>query len=133
MSDSSITPPLSQGWGYGIIVGVGLAFAAAMMGVTHLLRKYAHEDNSNFETYSTAGRSVGIGLTATAVISSWAWSTALLSSSTVTYTYGVGGAYWFAAGCIVQICLFALLAIQSKLKTPHAHTCLLYTSPSPRD
>ena len=124
MSDSSITPPLSQGWGYGIIVGVGLAFAAAMMGVTYLLRKYAHEDNSNFETYSTAGRSVGIGLTATAVISSWAWSTALLSSSTVTYTYGVGGAYWFAAGCIVQICLFALLAIQSKLKTPHAHTIL---------
>ncbi|WFD36643.1 hypothetical protein MCUN1_003530 [Malassezia cuniculi] len=124
MSESSIVPPLSQGWGYGVIIGIGMAFAVVMMGVTHLLRKYAHEDNNSFETYSTAGRSVGVGLTATAVISSWAWSTALLSSSTVTYSYGVGGAYWFGAGCIVQICLFALLAIQSKLKTPHAHTIL---------
>lgn len=124
MAQDTIDPPLSQGWGYGVIIGIGIAFAIAMMGITHLLRKYSREDNSNFETYSTAGRSVGVGLTATAVISSWAWSTALLSSSTVTYSYGVGGAFWFGAGCIVQICLFALLAIQSKLKTPHAHTIL---------
>ena len=124
MAETSITPPLSQGWGYGVVVGIGILFAIIMFGITHLLRRYAHEDSSNFETYSTAGRSVGVGLTATAVVSSWAWSTALLSSSTVTYTYGVSGAYWFGAGCIVQICLFALLAIQSKLKTPHAHTIL---------
>ena len=124
MAQDTIDPPLLQGWGYGVIIGIGIAFAIAMMGITHLLRKYSREDNSNFETYSTAGRSVGVGLTATAVISSWAWSTALLSSSTVTYSYGVGGAFWFGAGCIVQICLFALLAIQSKLKTPHAHTIL---------
>lgn len=57
-------------------------------------------------------------------MSSWAWSTALLSSSVVTYNYGVGGAYWFAAGCLVQISGFAVLAIQSKLKAPHAHTSL---------
>ncbi|WFD25040.1 hypothetical protein MNAN1_000002 [Malassezia nana] len=124
MTQDTIDPPLSQGWGYGVIIGIGIAFAAVMMGITFLLRKYSHEDNANFETYSTAGRSVKVGLTATAVISSWAWSTALLSSGTVTYSYGIGGAFWFGAGCIVQICTFALLAIQSKLKTPHAHTIL---------
>lgn len=124
MAQDSIVPPLSQGWGYGVIIGIGIAFAVSMMGITFLLRKYNHEDNSNFETYSTAGRSVGVGLTATAVISSWAWSTALLSSGTITYSYGIGGAFWFGAGCIVQICTFALLAIQSKLKTPRAHTIL---------
>ena len=123
-SSDTIVPPLSQGWGYGVILGIGIAFAVAMMGITHLLRKYGHEDNSSFETYTTAGRSVGVGLTATAVISSWAWSTALLSSGVVTYSYGVGGAYWFGAGCVVQICVFSLIAIQSKLKTPHAHTAL---------
>jgi len=124
MATDTIIPPLSQGWGYGVIIGIGIAFAVAMMAITYLLRKYSHEDNSNFETYSTAGRSVGVGLTATAVISSWAWSTALLSSGTITYSYGIGGAFWFGAGCIVQICTFSLLAIQSKLKTPNAHTIL---------
>ena len=92
MSSDSITPPLSQGWGYGVAVGLGIVFALAMMLVTHLLFKYNHENNENFETYSTAGRSVGVGLTAVAVISSWAWSTALLSSSVMTYSYGVSGA-----------------------------------------
>jgi len=124
MSGQTVQPPLSQGWGYGVIFGIGFAFAFAMMWITHLLRKYSHENNSNFETYSTAGRSIGVGLTATAVISSWAWSTALLSSSTMAYKYGVAGAYWYGAGCIVQICSFSILAIQSKLKTPHAHTIL---------
>lgn len=33
----------------------------------------------------TANRSVGTGLTITAVISSWAWSTALLSSAVFGY------------------------------------------------
>ena len=124
MSSESITPPLSQGWGYGVAVGLGIVFALAMMLVTHLLFKYNHENNENFETYSTAGRSVGVGLTAVAVISSWAWSTALLSSSVMTYSYGVSGAYWFGAGCVVQICTFSVMAIQSKIKTPHAHTIL---------
>ncbi|KAK0530538.1 hypothetical protein OC834_003279 [Tilletia horrida] len=125
MDPSQAVPAaLSQGWGYGVTVGFGFAFALGMIGVTHLLKKYNGEDNSEFEYYATAGRNVGTGLTATAVISSWGWSTALLSSSVVCYNYGLAGAFWFAAGCLVQICMFAVLAIQSKLKTPHAHTVL---------
>ncbi|PWN41080.1 hypothetical protein IE81DRAFT_187245 [Ceraceosorus guamensis] len=119
-----ITPPISQGWAYGILLGVGLAFAVGMYFITRLLKKYNGEDNSKFETYATAGRTIGLGLTATAVVSSWAWSTALLSSSVVMYTYGVQGSFMFAAGCLVQISFFALLAIQSKRRTPHAHTML---------
>ncbi|KAE8211314.1 hypothetical protein CF327_g4914 [Tilletia walkeri] len=125
MDPSQAVPAaLSQGWGYGVTLGFGIAFAIGMMGITHLLKKFNGENNSQFEYYATAGRNVGTGLTATAVISSWAWSTALLSSSVVAYNYGVGGSWWFAGGCLVQICLFAVLAIQSKLKTPHAHTIL---------
>ncbi|SNX88022.1 probable DUR3 - Urea permease [Melanopsichium pennsylvanicum] len=124
MAADSIPPPLSQGVGYGVVLGFGLAFAALMFYITQLLFKFNKEDPSHFETYSTAGRKIGTGLTATAVFSSWAWSTALLSSSLVTFSYGIAGAWWFAAGCLVQISAFALLAIQSKLKTPHAHTVL---------
>ncbi|KAK0566717.1 hypothetical protein OC861_003077 [Tilletia horrida] len=125
MDPSQAVPaPLSQGVGYGVVLGFGFAFAIGMFGVTHLLKKFNGEDNAQFEYYATAGRNVGTGLTATAVISSWGWSTALLSSSVVCYNYGVSGAWWFAGGCIVQITMFAVLAIQSKLKTPHAHTVL---------
>lgn len=123
-SADSIPPPLNQGWGYGVTLGFGFAFAGVMFWITRLLWRFNGENNGHFETYATAGRKIGIGLTATAVFSSWAWSTALLSSSLVTFSYGLCGAYWFAAGCLVQICSFALLAIQSKLKTPHAHTIL---------
>ncbi|CAO1614854.1 unnamed protein product [Parajaminaea phylloscopi] len=123
-TDPSVAPPLGQGVGYGIVVGAGFAFAIGMFFITSLLKRYTGEDNRHFETYATAGRSVGTGLTAVAVISSWAWSTALLSSSVVTYSYGIAGAYWFAAGCLVQISGFAVLAIRSKLIVPHAHTSL---------
>lgn len=124
-----------------------------MIYVTYLLKKFNNENNRHFETFATAGRRIGTGLTATAgkstqvlstsfsharsdptflsfnfssstVIASWSWPTAVLSSSVVTWNYGVGGAFWFASGCLVQISFFALLAIQSKLKTPHAHTIL---------
>ncbi|SPO31781.1 probable DUR3 - Urea permease [Ustilago trichophora] len=124
MAADSIPPPLSQGVGYGIVLGFGLAFALVMLYITRLLYRFNGEDASHFETYSTAGRNIGTGLTATAVFSSWAWSTALLSSCLVSFLYGSAGAFWFAAGCLVQISAFSLLAIQSKLKTPHAHTIL---------
>jgi Na+/proline symporter len=94
----SIPAPLSQGWGYGVVVGFGLAFAMGMMGITQALKTSTGENNRHFETFAVAGRKVGIGLTATAVVSSWAWSTALLSSTTIVYNYGVAGSYWFAAG-----------------------------------
>ena len=58
------------------------------------------------------------------MLSSWLWSTAVLSSTVVTYNYGIAGSFWFGAGCVIQITFFAVLAIQSKLKTPHAHTIL---------
>ncbi|UZJ52286.1 hypothetical protein CBS101457_001606 [Exobasidium rhododendri] len=123
-ASQSIPAPLSQGWGYGVVVGFGLVFAVAMIFITRALRQSTGEDNSHFETFATAGRKVGTGLTATAVISSWAWSTALLSSTAITYNYGLAGSYFFSAGCIVQICFFSLIAIQSKRRVPHAHTVL---------
>lgn len=65
-SNDTVPPPLSQGVGYGIVLGVGLAFAVGMTAITHLLKKFTGENNSQFETYSTAGRKIGTGLTATA-------------------------------------------------------------------
>jgi hypothetical protein len=62
-----------------------------------------------------AKRSLGTGLTAAGVTSSWTWSTTLLSSVTVAYEYGVAGSFFYAACNSTQIMVFSNLAIVSLL------------------
>lgn len=116
-------PPLSQGAGYGVILGLGFAFALVMIGMTFSLRRYQKEVVTS-EEFTTAGRSVGKGLIASAVVSSWTWVATLMQSSAKTYSVGISGAYWYAAGATVQVILFATLAIELKKKAPGAHTYL---------
>ncbi|KAL5339111.1 Sodium:solute symporter family-domain-containing protein [Aspergillus crustosus] len=117
------TAPLSQGFGYGIIVGLGFAFALVMIFITWALKRYQHEVITS-EMFSTAGRSVKSGLVASAVVSSWTWAATLLQSSAVAYQYGTSGPFFYASGATVQIILFATLAIELKRRAPNAHTFL---------
>jgi hypothetical protein len=83
----AIAPPLNQGWGYGIVLGLGALFALGMVStasdiarknrltfeqvlVTWILKRYNHEVQTS-EMFSTAGRTVKSGLVASAVVSSW--------------------------------------------------------------
>ncbi|KAK7206786.1 Sodium:solute symporter family-domain-containing protein [Myxozyma melibiosi] len=119
----AIDPPLPQGAGYGVVVGLGALFAFGMILTTYLLKRYQHE-NITSEEFSTAGRSVKTGLIASAVVSSWTWAATLLQSSAVAYKYGVSGPFWYASGATVQIILFATIAIELKKRAPEAHTFL---------
>ncbi|QSZ37623.1 hypothetical protein DSL72_008722 [Monilinia vaccinii-corymbosi] len=119
----SIAPPLSAGWGYGIVLGLGALFAFGMILVTWILKRYNHELQTS-EMFSTAGRTVKSGLVASAVVSSWTWAATLLQSSGVAYKYGVSGPFWYASGATVQILLFATIAIELKRRAPNAHTFL---------
>lgn len=119
----ALSPPLSQGVGYGVVLGLGFAFAFGMILTTWILRRYQNEVQTS-EMFSTAGRTVKSGLVASAVVSSWTWAATLLQSSGVAYRYGVSGPFWYASGATVQILLFATLAIELKRKSPHAHTFL---------
>jgi SSS family transporter len=119
----STTPPLSQGVGYGIVVGLGFAFSFGMILTTFVLKRYNYELQTS-EMFSTAGRTVKSGLVASAVVSSWTWAATLLQSSAVAYNYGVSGPFWYASGATVQIILFATIAIELKRRAPNAHTFL---------
>ncbi len=44
--------------------------------------------------YSTAGRMVKTGLTASVIVSQWTWAATLLQSSNVAWQYGVSGPFW---------------------------------------
>ncbi|KAJ9644814.1 hypothetical protein H2204_001276 [Knufia peltigerae] len=125
MAESTVVPPpLSQGTGYGVVVGLGAAFAIGMVLVTRSLKRTFGEDNETIETFMVANRSVGSGLTASAVISSWLFSTALLGAPYLTYWYGIALPVWWANGQSTMICAFGWLAIQAKRKVPNAHTLL---------
>ncbi|KAK4149788.1 Sodium:solute symporter family-domain-containing protein [Chaetomidium leptoderma] len=114
---------LGQGVGYGIVLGLGGAFALGMILVTFILRRYNRELQTS-EMFNTAGRTVKSGLVASAVVSSWTWAATLLQSTGVCYRYGISGPFWYASGATVQILLFATLAIELKRRAPNAHTYL---------
>jgi urea-proton symporter len=106
-----VAAALSQGFGYGIILGLGAAFgkqfyirgkddlpanndgvAIGMIFTTWALKRYNGELQTS-EAFSTAGRTVKSGLVAAAVVSSWTWAATLLQSSGVAYRYGVSGPF----------------------------------------
>ncbi|KAF9901247.1 hypothetical protein EC991_006375 [Linnemannia zychae] len=114
---------LSEGLGYGIVLGFGLVFAAVMTLITMIQKRFLGEKIDS-EEYMAAGRNVKTGLVASAVVSSWTWAATLLQSSSVAYKYGISGPFWYASGASVQVLLFSVLAIELKRKCPNAHTFL---------
>lgn len=115
---------LGQGAGYGILVGVGALFAVMIVGVTRLSHRYLNENENSTENFMVAGRKVGVGLTSSAVLSSWMWATVLIWSAQMVYSYGICAAYLYAASSSVQIAVLAVVAAESKKKIPNAHTSL---------
>ncbi|GAB7337578.1 hypothetical protein MBLNU457_g2888t1 [Dothideomycetes sp. NU457] len=123
MSSGSATA-LPQGAGYGVVVGVGFFFAFVMMGLSYLQNKYTRFSTKTSEEFNTASRSIKPGLIASGIVSAWTWAATLLQSSTVAYTYGVAGPFWYAAGATVQILMFSILACKTKMNAPRARTYL---------
>jgi hypothetical protein len=56
MSDVIVVAPLSQGAGYGVVIGLGALFALGMIGITTILRKRGNvEDAEEFTGKSFLG------------------------------------------------------------------------------
>ena len=114
---------LDESVGWFIVVGLGMVFAGIISAEIKIEEKYLGNMQSS-EGFNTAGRIIKTGLTAAAIVSAWTWAATLLQSSTVAYLYGVSGPFWYAAGAIIQVLLFGILAIELKRKAPNAHTFL---------
>lgn len=115
---------LSQGTGYGIIIGLGVLFAAVILIAVRIQRLYLMEDSGRSEMFMVANRSVGTGLTCSAVFSSWMWINETVFASVVCYQYGLAAPMWFGTGLSFQVALMAVLGVLTKLRVPHAHTSL---------
>jgi Na+/proline symporter len=60
------------GYGYGIVIGFGAFFSIFITGLWYVEKRYTGMKETS-EEFSTAGRSVKIGLLASSVVSAWTW------------------------------------------------------------
>ena len=107
--------------GYLLLIGVGVILSLSVILMVKAETKWLGTRKTS-EWFYTAGRTIKTGLIASSIVSAWTWAATLLQSSTVTYEFGLGGAFWYAAGASIQVILFAILAIELKRKAPMTHT-----------
>ena len=130
---------LTQAEGYGIIVGLSVLFCLIIVAAVQIQKRYLSEDSDESEMFMVANRSVGTGLTASAVFSSWfvnhhanqayanhsrMWINESVFAAAYTYKWGIALPIWWASGLSFQIALMAVLGIVAKLRVPYAHTSL---------
>ncbi|MCE2506120.1 MAG: sodium/solute symporter [Nitrosopumilaceae archaeon] len=112
---------LPENVGYVVLIGVGLIMALSVILMVKAETKWLGTRKTS-EWFYTAGRTIKTGLIASSIVSAWTWAATLLQSSTVTYEFGLGGSFWYAAGASIQVILFSILAIELKRKAPMTHT-----------
>ncbi|KAL7338853.1 urea transporter [Rhodotorula toruloides] len=100
------TAILSQGVGYGVVLGIGCFFTLLMIGLTKLQTRYTPMKMTSISEFASASHSVKPGLIAFS----------FASQTPSTYAY--------AAGATVQIFMFAVNAAKIKMNAPKAHTFL---------
>jgi Na+/proline symporter len=114
---------LTPGEGYGIIIGLGVAFTLIMIAMSLVQNRYgAHNTFKSAEEFNAASRSMKPGMIAAGIVSSWTHATTLLTSCTLSYQYGVGGGLWYGAVGTFQTLFFAVAAFKIKEKSNNAHT-----------
>ncbi|KAF2646465.1 hypothetical protein P280DRAFT_525277 [Massarina eburnea CBS 473.64] len=118
---------IPQSTGYGVLIGLGIAFCAVILVALKIQKAYLAEDAGTSEMFMVANRTVGTGLTASAVFSSWMWINETVFAAAMCYRYGIAVPLWWATGLCFQIALMAALGVLAKIRVPYAHTSLEIT------
>ncbi|KZT05086.1 uncharacterized protein LAESUDRAFT_715131 [Laetiporus sulphureus 93-53] len=84
VASGQFKPLLNESVGYGVVIGVGFFFAALMLLLTTLQRKFSDFSPSSSEEFSSASRSVKIEL--------------------------IGCSVWYGVGGTIQLAFFAMVA-----------------------
>lgn len=80
---------VSQGTGYGLLIGLGVLFCGVILIAVKIQKAYLAEDSGQSEMFLVANRTVGTGLTASAVFSSWMWINETVFASVMCYRFGL--------------------------------------------
>ncbi|KAK6084035.1 urea active transporter [Seiridium cupressi] len=109
---------------YGLLIGLGILFCVVILAAIKVQKAYLSEDSGTSEMFMVANRSVGTGLTASAVFSSWMWINETVLAAAMCYRYGLAVPMWWGSGLCFQIALMAALGVLAKIRVPYAHTSL---------
>ncbi|KAI3399142.1 hypothetical protein diail_7721 [Diaporthe ilicicola] len=115
---------IPQGTAYGLLIGLGVLFCVVILAAVRIQKAYLSEDSGKSEMFMVANRSVGTGLTASAVFSSWMWINETVMCAAMCYRYGLAVPLWWGSGLCFQIALMAALGVMAKIRVPYAHTSL---------
>lgn len=80
---------IPQGTAYGLLIGLGVLFCGVILVAIKIQKAYLSEDSGTSEMFMVANRSVGTGLTASAVFSSWMWINETVLAAAMCYRYGL--------------------------------------------
>ncbi|KAJ5486852.1 hypothetical protein N7530_001152 [Penicillium desertorum] len=124
MIDTSKLALIPQGAAYGLLIGLSVLFCGVILIAVKVQKAYLAEDSGKSEMFMVANRSVGTGLCASAVFSSWMWINETVLCAAMTYRYGLAVPLWWGSGLCFQIALMAALGVMAKIRVPYAHTSL---------
>lgn len=80
---------IPQGTAYALLVCLGVLFCGVILIAIKVQKLYLSEDSGKSEMFMVANRSVGTGLTASAVFSSWMWINETVLAAAMCYQYGL--------------------------------------------
>ncbi|KAJ5907326.1 Sodium/solute symporter [Penicillium taxi] len=115
---------IPQGAAYGLLVGLGALFCGFILFALKVQKNYLSEDAEKSEMFMVANRSVGKGLTASAVFSSWMWINETVLAAAMCFRYGLAVPLWWGSALCFEIALMAALGVMAKIRVPYAHTSL---------
>ncbi|QKX64085.1 uncharacterized protein TRUGW13939_11258 [Talaromyces rugulosus] len=115
---------IPQGTAYGLLIGLGVLFCGVILAAVKIQKVYLSEDSATSEMFMVANRTVGTGLTASAVFSSWMWINETVFAAAMCYKFGLAVPMWWGSGLCFQIALMAALGVLAKIRVPYAHTSL---------
>jgi Na+/proline symporter len=87
--DTSKLALIPQGAAYGLLIGLSVLFCGVILIAVKVQKAYLAEDSGKSEMFMVANRSVGRGLCASAVFSSWMWINETVLCAAMTYRYGL--------------------------------------------
>lgn len=80
---------IPQSTGYGLLIGLSVIFCGVILVALRIQRAYLSQDSGTSEMFMVANRTVGTGLTASAVFSSWMWINETVFAAAMCYRYGI--------------------------------------------
>ncbi|AQX56611.1 hypothetical protein [Priestia flexa] len=95
------------------IIWLFIGGQAALMSVIIIYLAKSKKENTA-ESYLTAGRSVGLGLSSASIVAEWTWAATIMVASQLGYILGFSGAFWYALAATLPFFPFALLALKLK-------------------